>query len=168
MKYRVRVNEQTFEATIGSDGEVRLGDRAFSVDMQAIDDQALFSLLIDHESYELVMDEREGGFRVLLWGELYDVVVSDDLDSQRYRQTKPVASPPESLGESVVRAPLPGLVMQVLVSQGQMVAEGEILVVLESMKMENELLSPRRGRVKAIHVVPGDTPNLDDPLLTLE
>ena len=76
MKYRISVNDQTYEASVASDGEVRLGDRAFSVDMQAIDDQALFSLLIDHESYELVMDPREGGFRVLLWGEMYDVAVA--------------------------------------------------------------------------------------------
>jgi biotin carboxyl carrier protein len=169
MKYRVNVNGQTFETAIEEHGEIIVDDRPFSVDMKEIDGRALFSLLIDHESYELVMDQQEGDFRVLLRGEMYQVTVRDGVSRQDGgRRAQSPASPPEIREDRVVRAPLPGLVVQVLVSEGQTVADGEVLVVLESMKMENELLAPRRARVKAIHVTPGDTPNLDDPLITLE
>jgi pyruvate carboxylase subunit B len=55
-----------------------------------------------------------------------------------------------------VRAPMPGLVVSVLVAPGRQVRAGEGLVVLEAMKMENELRAAADGTVKAVHVAPGD------------
>lgn len=165
MKYLTKANEQTFEVAVEEGGQITVDDQTFSVDMQDIDGQALFSLLIDHESYELVVDEGEDGFRVLLWGEMYEVAVEDG-QSLRRRRRQPYQTAPSD-GECIVRAPMPGLVVQVPVSVGQEVSAGEVLVILESMKMENELLAPRRGVVKAVHAAVGDTPNLDEPLITL-
>lgn len=171
MKYLTTAKGQTFEVTIEDDGRVTVGDQSFSVDMQAIEKQALLSLLIDHESYELVVDEGQDSFRVLLWGEMYKVTVEESQPRRtrrtrrtRTRKPRPAAS---SDDECVIRAPMPGLVVQVPVSVGQQVPAGEVLVVLESMKMENELLAPRQSVVKEIHVAPGDTANLDEPLVTL-
>lgn len=165
MRYVTRANRQTFELTIEDDERIAVGDQSFAVDMQAIGDQALFSLLIDHESYELVVDEHQDGFRVLLRGEMYEVIVEDGRTRRaRTRKSGPVDSPD---GECVVRAPMPGLVVHIPVSVSQQVSAGQILVVLESMKMENELLAPRQGVVKAVHVAVGDTPSLDEPLITL-
>lgn len=166
MKYLTTAKGQTFEVTIEDDGRVTVGDQSFSVDMQAIEEQALISLLIDHESYELVVDEGQDGFRVLLWGEMYEVTVEESQPhrTRRTRKPRPAAS---SDCECIMRAPMPGLVVQVPVSVGQQVPAGEVLVILESMKMENELLAPRQSVVKKIHVAPGDTPNLDEPLITL-
>lgn len=166
MKYLTKAKGQTFEVTIGDGGQVTVGDQIFSVDMQAIDGQALFSLLIEHESYELVVDEGPDSFRILLWGEMYEVTVEDEQSFRGKRKKARQVEPSE--GECIVRAPMPGLVVQVPVSAGQEVAIGEVLVILESMKMENELLAPRRSVVKAIHVTAGDTPNLDEPLVTLQ
>jgi biotin carboxyl carrier protein len=165
MRYVTRANRQTFELTIEDDERIAVGDRSFFVDMQAIGGQALFSLLIDHESYELVVDEHQDGFRVLLWGEMYEVIVEDGrLRRAKTRKSSPADSPD---GERIVRAPMPGLVVQIPVSVNQQVSAGQVLVVLESMKMENELLAPRQGIVKAVHVAVGDTPSLDEPLITL-
>ncbi len=58
--------------------------------------------------------------------------------------------------EPVLRAPITGVILEVLVSEGQVVAEGAALVVLEAMKMETVLRAPRAGRVSTVHVVPGD------------
>ncbi|UCC63033.1 MAG: biotin/lipoyl-binding protein [Anaerolineae bacterium] len=165
MKYLARVKNQGFQVTVEDDGQVVVGDRAFSVDLKSIDEGALFSLLIDHESYELVVDEGQDGYRLLLWGETYEVAV-EDAQPRQVKTRKPL-SPASSGDECVVRAPMPGLVVQVPVSAGQEVSAGEVLVVLESMKMENELLAPRQGIVKAIHVAAGDTSRLDEPLVTL-
>ncbi len=165
MKYLTKANGQTFEVAIENGGQVAVDDQSFCVDMQAIEGQALFSLLIDHESYELVVDEHREGFRVLLWGEMYEVTVEGS-QPRRMKASKPfLATSPD--GEYVVCAPMPGLVVQILVSLGQQVCAGEVLVILESMKMENELLAPRQGVVKAVHVAVGNTPNLDEPLVTL-
>src|SRR5205823_12832888 len=58
-------------------------------------------------------------------------------------------------GSQVVLAPMPGLVVRVNVEPGRSVAEGESLIVLQAMKMENELASPRTGTVKAVRVRSG-------------
>ena len=165
MKYLARVNDQDFQVTVEDDGRVVVGDRALSVDLCSIDEGALFSLLIDHQSYELVVDEGQDGYRLLLWGETYEVAI-EDVQARQVKTGKPL-SPASSGDECVVRAPMPGLVVQVLVLAGQEVSAGQLLVVLESMKMENELLAPRQGIVTAIHVAAGDTPRLDEPLVTL-
>jgi len=67
-----------------------------------------------------------------------------------------------------VVAPLPGVVLDILVEKGQTVAEGEVVAVLEAMKMENEITSPRAGRIADIRVRKGDSVNMDDILAVLE
>ena len=67
----------------------------------------------------------------------------------------------------VMPAPLAGNVFQVLVSPGQSVAEGDVVIVLEAMKMETEIRANQAGNVSEIHVSEGDVVNADDPLITL-
>ncbi len=62
-----------------------------------------------------------------------------------------------SAGEGVVASPMPGRVVKVLVAEGDEVAAGQALVVVEAMKMENELAAGRAGKVTRLHVKPGDT-----------
>ncbi len=166
MEYLARVNGQTFEIKIEKEGRIKVGDQLLSVDMQTIDGHALHSLLIDHESYELDVYGHGDSFRVLLGGEIHEVKVEND-QPHRARRKKRACSASPSDAECIVRAPLPGLVIQVLVSAGQEVSIGEVSVILESMKMENEVLTPRRGIVEKIHVVAGDTANQGDPLITI-
>ena len=65
-------------------------------------------------------------------------------------------------------APMPGRVVKALVAVGATVAAGEPVIVIEAMKMENELVAPRAGVVRVIHVKAGDTVERDAPLLELE
>jgi biotin carboxyl carrier protein len=67
----------------------------------------------------------------------------------------------------LVRSPIPGLIFDVPAAEGQEVKQGEILVIVEAMKMENELRAPRDGVVKATFVVPGDSVDKGAPLVTL-
>jgi len=67
----------------------------------------------------------------------------------------------------VMPAPLAGNVFQVLVSPGQSVSEGDVVIVLEAMKMETEIRANQAGNVSEIHVSEGDVVNADDPLITL-
>ncbi|HCJ10528.1 MAG TPA: hypothetical protein DHW14_05125, partial [Clostridiales bacterium] len=75
---------------------------------------------------------------------------------------------PEVTGGERVEAPLPGTVVAVRVRPGQEVRKGEVLVVLEAMKMENEVVAPRGGIVRDVPVEKGDTVSLGDVLVTLE
>ena len=82
---------------------------------------------------------------------------------------RPAAGPKPASGKGeVVTAPLPGLIFDVRVSTGQVVKTGDVVVVLEAMKMANEIVAPVDGTVTAVHVNRGATVNLGDPLVTLE
>ena len=71
-------------------------------------------------------------------------------------------------GDGRVKAPIPGLVARLNVEQGQVVEPGESLLVLEAMKMENDIRAPRGGTVRQISVKPGQTVTLNEPLLEIE
>lgn len=73
-----------------------------------------------------------------------------------------------SEGSEVVKAPMPGTILKVNVKEGDTVKEGQILVILEAMKMENEIVSPRDGKVVGIAVSNGASVNTGDELVVLE
>ena len=65
-------------------------------------------------------------------------------------------------------SPMPGNVLEICASVGQKVSEGDIVIILETMKMENEICAVRDGVIKAIHVSEGQTVSADAPLFDLE
>ena len=67
-----------------------------------------------------------------------------------------------------IRAPIPGIISDVLVKTGQQVAAGEIVAIIEAMKMENEIQSPTSGIVVAIHVAKGESVSPDETLLEIQ
>lgn len=70
--------------------------------------------------------------------------------------------------DKVIRAPLPGTIIDVKVSPGQSVSEGQVILTLEAMKMESEIHSNLSGRIKQVHVSKGDSVQEGDPLVELE
>ena len=74
---------------------------------------------------------------------------------------------PATAGGTSVNAPMPGSVLEVKVSVGDSVNEGDVLVVLEAMKMENELTASQAGTIGQVLVKKGDTVNSGDPLIVL-
>lgn len=75
---------------------------------------------------------------------------------------------PAAAGEGVVTAPMPGKILKILVKEGEQVKTGQGLLILEAMKMENEIPAPKDGVVKKILVKEGDTVNTGDPLIEIE
>ena len=79
----------------------------------------------------------------------------------------PAAKPAPAAGANTVNAPMPGNILDVRVSAGQAVKKGDVLVILEAMKMENEIMAATDGTVSAVHVKKGDTVNTNDPLVSM-
>ena len=78
----------------------------------------------------------------------------------------PVAAPTVGSGEAVV-APMPGTILKVNVSEGQAVKEGDVLCVLEAMKMENEILAPKSGTIKQVLTAKGSSVDTGAPLVVI-
>ena len=85
-------------------------------------------------------------------------VLSDDVKKEKV--------PP--VNEGTMTSPMPGSVLEICVSVGQKVSEGDIVIILETMKMENEICASKDGVIKAIHVREGQTVSADAPLFDLE
>jgi len=152
MKYYATIDEQTFEIEINQQGELYIDGTRKVVDFQSISGSSVYSLLLGNVSYEAVVEPRDDCYEVLVQGTLYRINVQDER-TRRLAGAAKAFSPPS--GEIAIRAPMPGLVVAVPVKQGQEIKEGDVLVVLESMKMENELKAPRAGIVSQVRVQSG-------------
>ena len=80
----------------------------------------------------------------------------------------PVATQPQALSGEIIKSPLPGVILDLKVTAGASVKRGEILLIIEAMKMENEIVSPRDGVVSQIIVAKGSNVATNDDLLTLQ
>jgi len=162
VKYVVEVEGQSHEIEV-RDGRVLVDGQLFEVDIRRIGDLPLYSLLVQGQSAEVsVEEEARFQYRVMLAGELYTVMV------------RPAGSgalaerPRQPMSGNVVQAPIPGLVAAVPVADGQDVKAGAVLVVLESMKMENPLTAPADATVQRVHVSLGDSVEKNQPVVTLQ
>lgn len=153
MKYQVRSGESVLEIDIDRNGEIRMGGIALDADLQPSADPTLYSLILGRRSYQLRVEPDEERYRVLIEGVSYEVTVEDE----RTRLLGGIkATSGAAAGEMLVKSPMPGIVIDVAVKEGDVVAAGQTLVVVESMKMHNEFDAPRAGTVKAVRVSRGD------------
>jgi biotin carboxyl carrier protein len=164
MKYTTTIGDELFTVEIDREDEIVVNGKVFVVDFANIGRSNLYSLLIDNQSFEAMVEERDGKWEVLLRGRLYSVDVADD--RARLMAARADNLMPES-GELIVQAPMPGLVVAVSVEIGQEVERGDAVVILESMKMENELRTPRAGTVERIAVKPGDSVEQQQTLVVI-
>ena len=73
-----------------------------------------------------------------------------------------------SAGANVLKAPMPGNIMSIAVSAGQSIQKGQVILILEAMKMENEIIAPADAVVAGVHVNKGDMVNPGDPLVSFQ
>ena len=79
----------------------------------------------------------------------------------------PAAAPAAPAGAVAVKAPMPGNILDVKVKAGDSVKAGDVLAILEAMKMENEIVAPQDGTVASVNVNKGDTVNSGDTLVSM-
>lgn len=146
----------------GAEGRytVRLEGREVEVDVRDTGPHTM-SLIVDARSHEVAIERSEGGYLVALRGEVLDVGVVEGAGGA-------VAPRRTGGGPARVQAPMPGKLVRVLVSAGQEVGAGQGLVVMEAMKMENEIRAPRAGRVKEAPVREGQAVETGALLVLLE
>jgi hypothetical protein len=123
----------------------------------------VLSLLIDGRQYRCVLDGDGVVSGVLIGGRRFGFEVADPRSLQGRRGAGAGTDGPRP-----VKAPMPGRMVRVLVEVGDEVEEGQAVVVIEAMKMQNELKSPKAGRVAKIAVAVGDAVGSGDVLVVVE
>lgn len=164
MKYVTTIGEREYIIEIVDERHIVLDGTLYEVDFNSVSGQPVYSLLLDGQSYESFVYSGDEGWQVLLHGTLYPALVEDEREK---RLRAAAGGRIAERGEFHLRAPMPGLVVAVLVNEGQSVEKGEVLVVLESMKMQNELKSPKPGTVARVRVKGGDSVEQKQTLLSV-
>ncbi len=165
MKYLTTVGDKQFTIDINQDGQVTVDGKVVNVDMQRMLDTTMYSVIIDDVSYDARMNEGEDVYLVELSGDIFEILVEDER-TRRLAGLKGGAA--AKAGEVIIKAPMPGVVIDVLVSQDQEVEPGDILLILESMKMQNEFKAPRGGKINTVRVTPGDKVEQNAVMLSIK
>ena len=165
MKYITTIDGKEYLVEIIDDTHVSVDGKVYELDFESLESQPVFSLLVDGKSYEAYVYPGDEDLEVLIKGRLYHTKVEDERESRlRAASGGQVAQ----TGTFHLKAPMPGLVVTVPVEEGQEVKEGDVLLILESMKMQNELKAPRDGVVSKVLVKPGDSVEQRQKMLSVE
>ncbi|HVB26205.1 MAG TPA: biotin/lipoyl-containing protein [Ktedonobacteraceae bacterium] len=174
--YRIETDAQAAQREVMIDG------KAFNIDWRTIAPLAAdakgrvsagghYSLIINGISYDIfarhIVKPDENGsqtYEIMLAEQRFEVIVEDEREKALSSSVKAA----HEGSEARVRAPMPGLVINVPFAVGATVERGQTVVVLEAMKMENDLATPLTGTITAIRVNKGQTVNQGDVLVVVE
>jgi biotin carboxyl carrier protein len=143
---------------------VTLGDKDYHVDFLE-PQRNIFSLLIDGRSFEVDVDAKgfDDQYEVLIRGDLYEVEMVEEKKKKLAQKMHKGAT-----GRQDMKSPMAGNVRQVLVQPGDRVALGQVLLILEAMKMQNEIKAPIEGVVASVTAREGVAVAAGDPLCVVE
>jgi len=163
MRYYVGVNGEELQVLF-NDGSLELEGEQMSTTLHSSGStEAQISL--DGMRHRVHVRPTKMGWRIHIRGRTFEVTVEDE----RSRVIRELGGGMVSRSSTPeVRAPMPGLIVRILVDSGQEVEAGDGMLVIEAMKMENELKAEGAGLVEQIHVKPGQTVDKGDLLVSFE
>ena len=147
--------------------QILVGDREVEIDPQNLEsvrevEPGVYSVLVEGRSFEVRVVPTPDGLQVYAGGRQLSVEVRDPRDASRHSRAA------SGSGRQNISTPMPGKVVRLLVSEGDAVEAGQGLVVVEAMKMQNEMKASRAGRVVEVRVRGGETVGAGDTLVVLE
>ena len=165
MKYISTVNGKEYTIEIIDERHIIVDGRQITVDFNSVSGQPVYSLLVDDKSFEGFVYPGDEAWEVLLMGQQYPVTVEDEREK---RLRAAAGGSVSDAGKFYLKSPMPGMVVTIPVEEGQEVEQGQVLLILESMKMQNELKSPRSGTIGRIRVKPGESVEQRQTLLSVQ
>ena len=163
MKISAQVGDRTLDVTVErADGHFRVVVDGVEhlVDAHKLEAD-FYSILVGEKSYEVSIERRKDAYHVRRGGHEIPVRLSDP--SRRGRDAKFSSAGPER-----IESAMPGRVVRLLVAEGDTVEAGQGVIVIEAMKMENEISSQKGGKVTSIEVSEGQSVEGGSALLTIE
>ena len=165
MRYITNVEGKDFMVEIIDERHVSVDGKVYMVDFESVSGQPVYSLIVDGRSHEAyIYQGEEDNWQVLLRGRLYPATVEDEREK---RLRAAAGGGVAETGEFHLRAPMPGLVVAIPVTEGQEIKKGQVILILESMKMQNELKSPRDGVMGRIRIKVGESVEQKQTLLSV-
>ena len=166
MKYFVRIGDEEHEVLLDADG-VHLDGEDVAAQVASIDGTPVRMVTIGNEVHRVVVRPGASRGRYTLWldGYRFDIEALDERTRAIHERSGASA---KATGPAPVVAPMPGLIVRVNAAVGDAVAAGQGLVVMEAMKMENELRAQSAGKVKNVLVTPGTAVEKGTVLIELE
>jgi biotin carboxyl carrier protein len=168
VKYYARVGKKEYECTLEAENDqlyVVVGGQRYRADLRHIPRSHAYSLLLDGKSYEFTLHEADGEIELSGGAGLFHVLVEDARTHAARAKTADVR---DTGGVRTVRAVMPGIVREVRVQPGTAVAKGEALLILEAMKMQNEIRADHAGTVRCVHVAAEETVDKGAKLVDIE
>ncbi len=160
----VNAKRKKFEFPIPFTDELKIGDRQGEIKIKEDDKHGTY-LLWKNKKYPVeVLSKNQNRYEILLNGVSYNFSVETPTSYKRlkYLNTKSGNKKNENL-----EAPMPGKIVEVLTEEGREIRAGEPLLILEAMKMQNEIQAPISGKVKKIHVKSGESVLKDDLMIEI-
>jgi len=152
MNYKATINDRHFDITLLDNKTISVNGKEHHIDFAKVQ-AGVFSLLLDNQSYQLEIQKNNNGYVVRIAGIEYVV----ELEDEKAQLLKKLIQLPTIVdGHIEVKAPMPGLVVKVEVAPGDEIKVGSGLVILEAMKMENEIRSTVKGKVISVLVKEGE------------
>lgn len=167
MTYDVTIDGATFSVELERGAETnswrcRIAGQEITLDA-VFPEPGVLSLLVEGRTFEFYR-ESAGGELYLVEGESrYQAAVRDPRSFRGRKAASAARSGPKS-----VRAPMPGRILRLLVAEGDAIETGAPLLVIEAMKMQNEIRSPKKGTVRKLLAEPGATVSAGDVLAVVE
>ncbi len=156
MKYLVTVNDKSIPVSIEEEGRfqyrISINGKEIYVDAHRTE-ACVYSILVNGKSYEVDITHDGEDFIILIDGEMHRISVIDE----RRKLLKSIGTLEKPSGPRIISAPMPGRVVRILKKVGDRVEKSQGVIVVEAMKMENELKVNNDGVVKNIFVKEGDT-----------
>ena len=163
MRYHVLVNGHRHAVDVEREGggwRATLDGGSMRIDVGVLVDGDAYTLICDGRSVDVAVEERPGGaLELLVSGRRY----STEVLGEREWLARSI-QPEDAVGENLVRAAMTGVVREVLVAPGDAVAKGQTLLILEAMKMENEVKAEAAGRVARLAAAAGQAVTMGDVL----
>ncbi len=155
------------DVTLGAESVAYEADRPSPAELSDVEGSPARALKIGTKVYRVVVERREGRGRYTLWidGYRFDVEALDERTRAIRELSRANAA---AAGPAPIRAPMPGLIVRINVKTGDVVEAGQGVVVMEAMKMENELRTTAAGTVKSVDVVAGQAVEKGALLVALE
>ncbi len=163
-RYVVHKGDETLTVAVTEEGtgyRVEIDGDVLYVDSRSTPGSPTRSIIIDGRSYEAACVSGRDGMEVYLSGDVFHVRVTDELWARAEEAAHGTA------GGETVASPMPGSVVKVLVKEGEVVARGRSVAVVEAMKMQNDLACVSGGRVAEVRVKAGDVVDQGTVLVVL-